>query len=298
MVLLTLLVLVFSLLVPALASARRRAEEKEGTVNTLRLLGLGCHNYHETFNVFPSGVDANHFSATAHLLPYLEQENLHKRIDFTRDIEDKVNADARGTTIKMLLSKSDPVETVDKKRGPTNYLFSAGSKPSLTANDGVFYQDSKTRLADITDGTSNTIMIGETLKGSAPADKRRRVAKEYDVKRHYVRLKVDALSDIKEEAGVKDFKDGTNLAFDRCASWMDGRFLQGTFTATLLPNDAKPDVSCAGQGGLSALRAIEDKVNTCFCDASIHTITAKVAPAVWKALSTRAGGELFTIPDN
>src|SRR5439155_17825329 len=140
----------------------------------------------------------------------------------------------------------DPLVRVPQDYGATNYLFSAGSKPTLKDNDGVFYQDSGVSLAAIPDGTSNTILAGETLKGDGGT-------KAVDVRRQHVVLDKDALKDFKDETGVDDFANNRHIAGDRCASWMDGRFLQGTFTGTRLLNDARPDVNGAGLGGLSAL---------------------------------------------
>ena len=140
--------------------------------------------------------------------------------------------------------------TVKDDYGATNYLFNAGSKPDLEDNDGDFLSRTpRSNSPDITDGTSNTLFTGETLKGDGGT-------KAMDVRRQYVLLKKDALKGIKDDAGVEDFKDDKNIAGDRCASWMDGRFLQGTFTGTREFNDDRPDVSCGGEGGLSGLRGV------------------------------------------
>ena len=66
--------------------------------------------------------------------------NLYKTIDFKKSIDDPANAAARKTIIKIFLNPNDPVQAVSDKYGATNYLFNAGTKASLTDNDGVFYQ--------------------------------------------------------------------------------------------------------------------------------------------------------------
>ena len=86
-------------------------------------------------------------------------------IDLKKSVDDKANANARKIVVKTFLNPMDPVKTVKDDYGPTNYLFNAGSKPGLADNDGIFYHDSKINIADITDGTSNTLFSGETLKG-------------------------------------------------------------------------------------------------------------------------------------
>jgi type II secretory pathway pseudopilin PulG len=287
LVVLVLLLLLFALLLPFIAKASAEAQRAK-KLNNLKELGIACHNYHDQIGFLPAGNDGKNFSAVAYLLPYIDQGNVYKSIDFTKDVDDKANAEARKTRIKVFLSPQDTVESVNDWGG-TSYLFSAGSKPSLKDNDGVFYQDSKVRLVDIVDGTSNTLMIGETLKGGGEA-------KEPTVQRQHVLLKEGDLKDIGNEAGVKDFKDGKNIAGDRCSSWMDGRFLQGTFTATRLPNDERPDVNCAGAGGLSALRSLDNAISVCFCDGSVRIIKVeKIDMKIWQAIATRAGAE--EVPD-
>ena len=103
------------------------------------------------------------------------------------------------------------------------------------------------------------------------------------------------MKDLNDDSGVKDFKDDKHIAANRCSAWIDGRFLQGTFTTTRTLNDEKPDVDCEGAGGLSGLRGIRDGANVALCDGSTRFVRDKVKLDVWKALGTRDGGEV--IPD-
>lgn len=282
LVILALLAILLALLLPAVSKVREAAARAQSQ-NNLKQIALACHNYHDVNGVFPPGNDANNFSAAARLLPYIEQNAVFQQIDFAKSIDDKANAAMRQLVIKVFLNPMDGVTSVSTDYGPTNYLFCAGANYSLSDNNGVFYQNSKVAITEITDGTSNTFMVGETLKGNS-------MVKATDVRRQHVLLKKDALKGLKEEAGVEDFKDDKNIAADRCASWMDGRFLQGTFTGTRAMNDARPDVSCAGLGGLSGLRSVTDRVNVALCDGSVRALTKAVKLETWKILAGRNDG--------
>ncbi len=113
------------------------------------------------------------------------------------------------------------------------------------------------------------------------------------MRRQHVLLKKEDLKGLKDEAGVQDFKDSKNVVGDRCASWMDGAFLQGTFNGMRLVNDERPDVSCAGTGGLSGLRTLSDTVNVGMSDGSVHAIKTTISQQTLKALCTRNGGEVL-----
>src|SRR5262249_37774490 len=148
--------------------------------NNLKQMMVGLHNYESTYGNFPSGVDAKNFSAHMHLLPFIEQEVLYKAIiGVGKDADDKATR-KMCAVVKTYISPIDAAP-FDVGPGPTNYLFVAGTKPSLKDNDGVFYRDSKFKIADITDGTANTIGLVETLRGDGKA-------KATSVRRQHVRL--------------------------------------------------------------------------------------------------------------
>jgi type II secretory pathway pseudopilin PulG len=282
LVVLAVLALLFALFVPAIAKMRAKAAQ-EASRNNLKQLALGCHNHHDTYGFLPPGVDSKGFSTAAHLLPFVEQGNVYNAIDFKKPVDDEINKGLAKTVIKVFIDPLDPVTQVDNAYGATNYLFSAGSQHNLKDNNGVFYLNSKIKLTQISDGTSNTIMAGETLKGDG-------AAKATDVHRQFVRLKKEDLKDLAEGSGVKDFADSKNIAADRGKSWMDGRFLQGTFTATLTMNNKNPDVDCGGAGGISALRGLTDGSNIALCDGSVRFVNDKISMTTWQCAASRADG--------
>ena len=254
-----LLALGFALSLPAIARARAEAKKLE-QLNNLKQLCLGAINCADTNQgTLPAGVDGKGFSALAKVLPYIEQGQVYNKIKFDKAVTDDANAEARKAVIPTFLSPRDPLKSVRDDSGATNYLF----------NSLVFFRDSQTKFpAGFPDGTSNTIMIGETLKGDGKE-------KAEDVKRQYVLLKKEDLKTVTPDTGASDWKDGKNIAGDRCASWMDGRFLQGTFNGKLKPNDERPDVSCGGEGGVSTLRSLDDQVAVGLADGSARFVNAK-----------------------
>jgi type II secretory pathway pseudopilin PulG len=289
LVVLAVIAILIGLLLPAVQKVREAAARTQ-SANNLKQIALACHNYHDVNNRLPPGNDANNFSAAAQLLPYLEQDALYKSIDFKKSVDDKANSAARGAPIRVFFSPLDAVTSVNRNYGPTNYLFNAGSKAALEDDDGLFYQDSKVRITDVTDGTSNTLLAGETLKGDGGTA-------AVNVRRQHVALGKEALKKVGPDSGVQDFKDNKHIAGDRCASWMDGRFLQGTFTGTLTLNDERPDVTCAGLGGVSGLRSEQSATNVAMGDGSVRYTGAKVKAALWKALTSRNGGEVIDYND-
>ena len=274
LVVVAIIILGFALSLPALARARAEAKKAE-QLNNFRQIIIAMHNHNDATGMLPAGRDDNDFSAASKLLPYVEQGEVYKQINYTKPITDPVNAAARKTIIPTFLSPRDPVKSVRDDSGATNYLF----------NDFVFFRNSQSKIpASFPDGTSLTIAVGETLKGDGKE-------KAEDVRRQYVLLKKDALKAVKPDTGAGYWKESDRIAADRCASWMDGRFLQGTFNGKLKPNDERPDVSCGGEGGVSTLRSLDDSVAVGLADGSARFINArKISFTTWSNALDPADG--------
>src|SRR5205823_2085481 len=120
------------------------------------------------------------WSAIAKLTPYLEQTAIYNACDLDNPLYDQTGAvvNSKGNQlavqqrVPILLCPSDPLSggKPDPLFGPTNYNVCVGSGRNgatrLESADGVFYRTSKTRFADISDGTSNTAMMSESLIGA------------------------------------------------------------------------------------------------------------------------------------
>src|SRR3954471_19358701 len=91
LVVLAVLLILLALLLPALQKVRLAAARMTSQ-NNLKQIGLALHLHHDANNRFPPGCDTRGFSAAAHMLPFVEQGNLYRTIDFTQDALDKANA--------------------------------------------------------------------------------------------------------------------------------------------------------------------------------------------------------------
>jgi prepilin-type N-terminal cleavage/methylation domain-containing protein/prepilin-type processing-associated H-X9-DG protein len=183
LVVIAILGVLIGLLLPAVQKVREAAARVQCT-NNLKQIGLALHSYHDACQTLPPGYlatapyrdgatdTAPGWGWAAFLLPYLEQDNLHRQLDFARPVQD---SPAIRTVLKVYLCPSDPVPAQPfavpdgfgdplALAAPSSYAACVGGDESDTfgpAGQGVFYRNSQTRLTDITDGTSQTILAGD-----------------------------------------------------------------------------------------------------------------------------------------
>ncbi len=174
LVVLAILGVLAGLLVPAVQRARDAANRTH-CGNNLRQIGLALHHFHDTQKTFPPGVryrdgaDPYPFmSWNTQLLPFLERDDLWREAlrAYSQDknfLHDPPHA-GLATPLRAYACPSDSrtldVGTANQLRVAfTSYLGVSGS--NQFRKDGILYLDSRTRIADITDGTGNTFMVGE-----------------------------------------------------------------------------------------------------------------------------------------
>ncbi|MBN1909696.1 MAG: DUF1559 domain-containing protein [Pirellulales bacterium] len=199
LVVIAIIGVLIALLLPAVQAAREAAR-RISCSNNLRQFGIGMHNYLSTHGVFPPGAifknesarwDCPRMSYVAVLLPYMEQQQIYDRLDFSQPWEYEVHTPIRRTSLPYIhcpsVSQSfspiwyDPsgqwLDGYDIEYA-THYMGVSGPKGTISGStdtypvggtsglggralSGMMQVGVLIREADVTDGLSNTIVIGE-----------------------------------------------------------------------------------------------------------------------------------------
>ncbi|MDR3620074.1 MAG: DUF1559 domain-containing protein [Paludisphaera borealis] len=189
LVVIAIIAVLIALLLPAVQSAREAARRAQ-CVNNLKQIGLALHNYHQGVGSFPMGAtlapvkaigdaisinnDAagggwSSWSAQALMLPYMEQAPVYNSINFSWACEQggmggQMNSTGYNTKINSMLCPSDGnagksnINSYEGSMGTTTIIYGEQST-------GLFTYHVSYTIADVTDGTSNTIAFAEALVG-------------------------------------------------------------------------------------------------------------------------------------
>jgi prepilin-type N-terminal cleavage/methylation domain-containing protein len=193
LVVIAIIAVLIGLLVPAVQKVRAAAA-RLSCANNLKQLGLACHNFHDAQGGFPpaeqdlpryaGGPNVPKLSWVPYLLPYFEMDNLQKTYRMDRDWQDRTNDGVASHTgasagpnqvqIKVLICPAAPSGRVGaNQRGVTDYAPPnqiGRPNPSYTAHPmppadptrvGILGYNVKRRITDVTDGSSNTILLAE-----------------------------------------------------------------------------------------------------------------------------------------
>ncbi len=330
LVVIAIIGILVGLLLPAVQAAREAARRMSCT-NNLRQLSLALHNYHSVHNAFPGLGETSHhsYSVQAKLLPYVEQAALQDLIDFREPFllgthhQLSINpalVDAARSVLPLFRCPSDGGAGGEIYRGywgddaelaGGNYMVCAGSGQGVSYDiryptDGMFYYGSKLGFRDMIDGSSNTIVLSETLLGgqlvsgsSVPNSPLSKNEAQRWMANPFLRpisggqglqgVFNPSLAEL-EAMAVQAAAQG-RLRGDRASAWIAGRAHTTTFTTYLPPNAAFPDIYAMGIGYYGARSHHPGGVNAGFGDGRVRFISETIALDVWRALATRAGGE-------
>lgn len=180
LVVIAIIAVLIALLLPAVQQAREAARRSQ-CKNNLKQHALALHNYHDTHSKFPIGNVMNTWwGAQAMYLPQLEQAGVNRLCNFNYNgtcfnwngASYSTDTDPSGKIMAVFLCPSDPLAgRVDLafaatlgRFTPSDYLGVMGTTDGIitpVTPDGILYSNSATNMKDITDGTSQTFLMGE-----------------------------------------------------------------------------------------------------------------------------------------
>ncbi|GAB5407411.1 MAG: DUF1559 domain-containing protein [Aureliella sp.] len=291
--------------------------------NNLKQLGLALHNYESANRRMPIGwngfVDpvqntTFRWSYLASLLPYLEQGNAYENLNLSLTLYPPgggvpprpEHEPIISTLIPTYLCPSDRGARISDGRGnsgpaPTNYVANFGSginSPNDASDDGrmdrradgPFSNQAWRRFAEITDGLSNTVAISESLLGQGGDDAQ---SSETPDPRYYMALVVPPPRVTADNCN-QPIPGGVNrYVASRGRLWAGQAYENTAYNHFFAPNSDRYDCYFWVASGFKAARSNHTGgVQTALLDGSVRFVGQSVDLVVWRAVATRAGGEV------
>jgi hypothetical protein len=280
------------------------------------------HNYIATFDTLPPSMaitptvtNDNSWSIHGRIMPYLDQINFYDKIDLQQSWSSATNGPiVSGNRVPVYICPSD-AKTDEPRLASgvylycTNYGFNFGTwfvydPVTGQGGNGLFYPNSRIRMASIRDGSTNTLLASEVRSWQAYTG----AVSPPSTAQPLTVADVVAAVDV----GLKDRIQPATADGTGHTEWANGQSQHSGFTTTLPPNTNvvwtwqgvtyDVDFASQGEGGpittLPSYSALTSRsyhagiVNSLMGDGSVKSVGKSIDAGIWRAAGTRAGGEI------
>lgn len=313
LVCLSIISLLLSLILPAVAESREAAR-KVACLNNLKQVSLACQSFHEAHRALPSQNFAvvsaapnsgppGAISVWGQLLPFLDQSVLHRRINFDESGSGSylepptsmLNASLLKESVAALVCPSDEVRI-----GGTNYRVCLGTAPGPPHRErsGAFFSlGRKGRRATfemIRDGLSQTVLCSEKIVGDLEPS-------VFSASQDTYFITNSPFSDpdiVRNWCSSYATNSTTPHASNGGATWLLNGYAFVWYNHVDVPNSPIPDCTNGGtilaQAKVTARSWHRGGVNCAMADASVRFVSESIDLRIWRAVGTRAGKEVAT----
>lgn len=302
LVVIAIIGILIAMLLPAVQAAREAARRMQ-CCNNVKQIAVALHNYHDTNGQFPPGdgftpPGGQEWTWAVRVLDYLEQDILGEGVNWeaVNWMDGPGTADPSPEMDKLLTAQiasfhcpSDPMATslrissdcnvqgtVRKSRISYAANYGQGRQRATNRINGVFYMNSTTKISEIQDGTSNTLLLSELIIG------------------HSCSMR-----------GIYAYAEGPLFMVDYTPNDPTPDLTRYCDDADALPGAIAPCIGRGNHTGISPIFMVlhtsrsmhPGGVNAGLCDGSVQFISENISLDTWQALGTPNGGEAFSRSD-
>jgi prepilin-type N-terminal cleavage/methylation domain-containing protein len=316
LVVIAIIAVLIGLLLPAVQSAREAARRSACT-NKIKQLGLAFLNHENARKNFPQYQFHNVSTWNAwvghgvwtQMLPYMEQGDLYDQIDFQQPFDSGVNINVGRPGRARIDGFNCPsdIPFPDTSWGGINYAVSGGatincySTGAANSASGAILRRVSTKLTDLSDGTSTTLLLSEFLHGDNDGGR-------LNLERDFTQPLSLATADFPSRAEVETAGQGCNSTAQGYQVTNAGRMWMAGFPGQCVINTVAPPnwpyVNCATGGGFGyaadrngifpARSAHPGAVCAAACDGSTRIVSNSIDLVTWQRLGARGDGQSST----
>jgi prepilin-type N-terminal cleavage/methylation domain-containing protein/prepilin-type processing-associated H-X9-DG protein len=340
LVVIAIIAVLIALLLPAVQAAREAAR-RMACVNNLKQIGLALHNYVSAIDTMPPGRFNSHIAGNGNcwggysqLLPMLDQQAIFNSFNFnlapeleTNLASAAANSTGASTFINSLLCPTDAAAAMLITVGGENYAshnydLNVGSNyalqevfpPGVTSPfggfppNGVFFENRGVRLAEFTDGLSNTVAVSETIRSNMSSTYATEPTRVFLVTGNNSTTGPPLTSDADYLTLCLSLPPSTTqFQATKGIRWHYGAPGHSMYNHRRVPND--PNADCRGglphsnrsdplwsflSLNIAARSNHSGGVNSLMADGHVQFIKNSINVVVWQGLGSRNGGEVIS----